>query len=197
MPFLVFDVDGVTLDYQTGYREFLKKTFSISENPKEIHVTPKDADWQFLNSKEIGELKPLIDPAEFNRVTQGAKILFVTNLPTHLKGLREKNLRNLGFQFEEVIMAGFETYGEENYPTKGQILLNHIGRFERFCFVDDYPENCDEVAMDFPKSKVLMLQGYYDTPPGHLRFEKVKDWPALKPILINFITHFSSKKEME
>lgn len=183
---LVFDVDGVVLDYQAGYYQFLAQKYPTDRSQLKRAMESWNNQWDFLESPAIANLPPLVDPAMFNRLTQDATVFFVTNLPTSLQLRREENLRKLGFAFDQVFMGGLESYGESNYPTKSEVLQQQLASQSPFCFVDDHPENCQEIFDRFPLSTVLLLEGYYVIPSPPLPYSRVKDWADLQVRIQHF-----------
>ncbi|MBL0691079.1 MAG: hypothetical protein JJV97_01955 [SAR324 cluster bacterium] len=186
MKIFVFDVDGVVLDYKSGYSDFLadKQGNIVGKNDPALPL-PKCSEWDFINSTKFGKLQPLIAPEKFNHLCSDGKVFFVTNLPPKIKSIRIDNLRKLGFEFKEVLTAGFETYGEREYPTKGEVLLKIVGKHQHFLFVDDYYENCDEIALQFSHAKVFMLKGAHDFHKSTSRFEKVENWQILEKRIVS------------
>ena len=111
-----FDVDGVLLDFEGGFTRAVKKYFKldiadnfVSESFWFSDLLSKEQvmeGWDyFLHSSEFEELKPIVDPEEFNNTFGDFPVHFITNIPPDCLERRERNLRNVGFEFDSTRCA--------------------------------------------------------------------------------------------
>ena len=142
---IFLDVDGVLLDFHTNFLRYLKDTHSMElDSAVENYHTnsvlkkgEKDAKQlkleKFFQQKNVFEdffvsdyfstLNALIDIHSYNQIAQKYPIYLLTNLSEKRKLAREKNLKLHGFSYQKIFFAGFDKYGDPNYPLKSKIIL--------------------------------------------------------------------------
>ena len=171
---LIFDVDGVLLDYLQAFNKFIS-----NQNSKSLNSSNRCNEYSFLHSVEFSQMPPIISADEFNQLTAGKNVYLVTNLPSFCLAPREKNLKNLGFKYNILAKGGLEHYGEENYPSKAEVIVDLLGRDSPFVFVDDFEANCIDVAQNLINAKVFMLKGLHGEPKFSFSYKKCYNWQDL------------------
>ena len=77
----------------------------------------------FFVSDYFSTLNALIDIHSYNQIAQKYPTYLLTNLSEKRKLAREKNLKLHGFSYQKIFFAGFDKYGDPNYPLKSKIIL--------------------------------------------------------------------------
>ena len=75
---------------------------------------------------------------------------------------REKNLKLHGFSYQKIFFAGFDKYGDPNYPLKSKIILQKMEKNSEIIFLDDLLMNCKEVLESISKARVFLLTKPYN-----------------------------------
>ncbi len=183
----VFDIDGVLLDFHDGFYNYVKKQLGPDTPKEEIIAKEKSFEWDFVNSEDFCKLPAIIDPKIFNSLCSGTKVHLITNLPSWLMKSRTRNIDALGFKYNSINYGGFETYDEEYYPTKSEVIRSNIGIFSPFIFVDDAPENCVDIFNNCESAKVILLKGHHQYPKGKTPYKKTTNWSDLTKIIEDLI----------
>ena len=181
---IFLDVDGVLLDFHTNFSLYLKEKHSIelSSAVENYHTNSvlkkgeKDAKQlkleKFFQQKNVMEdffvsdyfstLNALIDIHSYNQIAQKYPTYLLTNLSEKRKLAREKNLKLHGFSYQKIFFAGFDKYGDPNYPLKSKIILQKMEKNSEIIFLDDLTMNCNEVLDAIPKARVFLLTKPYN-----------------------------------
>ena len=182
-----FDVDGVLLDFESGFtkviREYFKLDVPTDYIPKSFWFSDLLSKEQvmegwdyFLNSSEFEKLKPLVDPKEFNSTFGAYPVHFITNIPPGCLKRREINLRNVGFKFDSTRCAGFINYDDHPAKTKADVIkeLNQEGA--GVLFVDDHPDNCLNVREVFPDAEIWLMSRPFNSNFQHPKIRRASNW---------------------
>ena len=111
----------------------------------------------FFVSDYFSTLNALIDIHSYNQIAQKYPTYLLTNLSEKRKLAREKNLKLHGFSYQKIFFAGFDKYGDPNYPLKSKIILQKMEKNSEIIFLDDLTMNCNEVLDAIPKARVFLL----------------------------------------
>ena len=186
---IFLDVDGVLLDFHTNFSLYLKEKHSIelSSAVENYHTNSvlkkgeKDAKQlkleKFFQQKNVMEdffvsdyfstLNALIDIHSYNQIAQKYPTYLLTNLSEKRKLAREKNLKLHGFSYQKIFFAGFDKYGDPNYPLKSKIILQKMEKNSEIIFLDDLTSKLKNEVLDaIPKAILVFLL----TKPSCLRF---------------------------
>ena len=177
------DVDGVILDFHSGFVRFLDEEYNIKMKAEESEYLSNSGDdfpqqekmAEFLDSKYFGELNLLADLSQYNQLAKNYTIYLITNLPEKQKKLRTQNLALHNINYQDIIFAGLENYGNLNYPTKSEAIANLDSNISSFIFLDDLPQNCEEVKQAYPKARVFLLDTLYNQQQTE-NYTRVSDW---------------------
>ena len=116
----------------------------------------------FFVSDYFSTLNALIDIHSYNQIAQKYPTYLLTNLSEKRKLAREKNLKLHGFSYQKIFFAGFDKYGDPNYPLKSKIILQKMEKNSEIIFLDDLTMNCNEVLDAIPKARVFLLTKPYN-----------------------------------
>ena len=186
---IFFDVDGVVLDFEKSFLNLLKKYFNLVLPETYKHnnwsfsdiINPKEFDeaWNyFLKSDEFENISSLVDPELFNQTFRAYPVHFITNIPKFALEKREKNLYNLGYEFESVHCAGLHKY-DINQKTKSEEIKIHIKKNEKIMFVDDHPDNCLDIFNNFPKGIIWLMDRPHNRKFNHPNIKRAFNWDKL------------------
>ncbi len=181
---IFLDVDGVLLDFHTNFSLYLKEKHSIelSSAVENYHtrsmLQQKDKDAEqlklekklqqeglmenFFKSDYFFTLNALVDVHSYNQIAQKHPVYLITNLAKKRKDARKKNLANLQFNYVEIFFAGYDKYGDTDYPFKSDIILQKSEKDTEIIFLDDLTMNCNEVLEAIPKARVFLLTKPYN-----------------------------------
>ncbi len=183
---LFLDVDGVILDFEKAFMEYIRSTYHPELPPGyrpktwEMHGEFGDVDievaWEdFTSSEAFQQLELIADAKSFNALSAQFEVWLVTNLPDKLRASRLANLRAHGLKFKGLLLGGHHNFSILGYPTKSQVirLLRH--KNEELVFLDDHPVNCQDVAQHYPGAKVFLMTRPHNE-KGEFPFRRVANW---------------------
>ncbi len=181
---IFLDVDGVLLDFHTNFSLYLKDKYSIeldgavenyhtnfvlSQGKKEAGQLELEKLLQrggvmedFFVSDYFSTLNALVDTYSYNQIAQKYPVYLITNLSEKRKFAREKNLKYRGFSYQGISFAGFDKYGDPNYPLKSEIILQKMEKNSEIIFLDDLMMNCNEVLESVSQARVFLLTKPYN-----------------------------------
>ena len=202
---IFLDVDGVLLNFHKSFAWFLEERYSFKSNNTEIAHTDsliKHAEknvefselaeklkdrtviYDFWASKYFSILESFVDISSYNQVAEKYPIYLVSNLPNNQKKSRTENLALRGFKYQNIFFAGFDNYGEPNYPLKSEIILQEAKKDAEIIFLDDLTINCKDIKQTIPNARVFLLDKSYNRkeklPEGCIR---VADWEEFKSLI--------------
>ncbi len=165
---LFFDIDGVLLDFEKGFMEYIRTHYHpelpMGFRPKTWEMDGEFADvdideaWEgFTTSIEFQRLEALGDVKLFNELFNLHEVHLVTNLTYRLQDSRAKNLDWLGIKYHSLNLGGHHTFEIEGYPLKSAVMLPLVDESKQMVFVDDHPKNCEDVSANFPDAKVYLM----------------------------------------
>ena len=181
---IFLDVDGVLLDFHTNFLRYLKDTHSMEldgvvenyhtnsvlkkgeKDAKQLKLEKlfqqKNVMEDFFVSDYFSTLNALVDIHSYNQIAQKYPTYLLTNLSEKRKLAREKNLKLHGFSYQKIFFAGFDKYGDPNYPLKSKIILQKMEKNSEIIFLDDLLMNCKEVLESISKARVFLLTKPYN-----------------------------------
>ena len=182
-----FDVDGVLLDFESGFTktvkdyfkldvadDFVSKSFWFSDLLTKEQVMEG---WDyFLQSSEFEELAPMLDPEQFNAAFGAYPVHFITNIPLDCLERRKNNLRNAGFKFDSVHCAGFIDYDGYSTQTKAEVIKELHQEEKTVMFVDDHPDNCLNVRESFPEAEIWLMSRPFNDDFEHPEIRRARNW---------------------
>ncbi|MDX2470116.1 MAG: hypothetical protein QNL04_06015 [SAR324 cluster bacterium] len=183
---LFFDIDGVLLDFEKGFMEYIRTHYHpelpMGFRPQTWEMDGEFADvdideaWEgFTTSIEFQRLEALGDVNLFNNLYETHEIHLVTNLTYSLREARAKNLDFVGLKYHSLNLGGHHTFEVEGYPLKSAVMLPLVDESKKMIFVDDHPKNCEDVSEHYPKAQVYLMSRPhnlgYDSP--WLRVESI------------------------
>lgn len=163
------DIDGVLADFNTGYIDLIRRTTGIQLPPvsnvypdvwhyeRAAGVTKKQEHevWEHIRNSEFwGQLFPLKGTLEvLDKLTQlryeGHEIYFITSrVGKKVKFQTERWLSLYGMNNPTVLIS----------DKKGPVAQG----LELDVFIDDKPENCADVQLASPKTRVFLLDQPYN-----------------------------------
>ena len=164
------DVDGVILDFESTFMDFIRETY-LPELPQGYLPTSWEMKDEALSKLDITEawegfmvsgrfehLNLLADVVSFNQISSQSPVYLVTNLPEKHYSGRIANLAAHGLCFTSLHMGGHHDFGIEGYPTKPQVIERLRCQSKRLIFLDDHPENCRAVRSSFPTAEVYLME---------------------------------------
>ena len=126
----------------------------------------------------------MVDISSYNQVAEKYPIYLVSNLPNNQKKSRTENLALHGFKYQDIFFAGFDKYGELDYPLKSEVILKKAKKDSEIIFLDDLTINCKDIKQAIPKARVFLLNKAYNRkeklPEGCIR---VADWEEFKSLI--------------
>lgn len=185
-----FDVDGVILDFEGAFVDFIRDTYR-PELPKDYQLKNwelaeefPDIDmgeaWEiFVASDRFEALKLLVSANTFNQFTNGYPTYLITNISENMVIKRKKNLATHLLQYSELYCAGHWDFGIENYPSKSGIINQLHQQHNHIIFLDDHPTNCKEVAEKVPDAHVFLMSRAHNQNEQNECWTRVDDWEAL------------------
>ena len=189
---LFLDVDGVLLCFDSSFHRWVNREageeglfhsgYTFAENfSKHPELDPEKLGETFVFSEFMSALEPLVPPRDFNLVTSRFETVLVTNLPSSALPRRIRNLENLGMNYAKVFCAGNYHYGEAGYPPKSKVVLDQCDDGEIPVFLDDLPENCEDVKTNVPGSEVFLMHSPYNDAPSS--FPRIRHWNEFRRAL--------------
>lgn len=185
---LFLDVDGVILDFESTFMDFVRE-FYIPELPqnylpkswelKDDLLSQLDVDqtWNaFMGSGRFAQLNLLADKESFNRLGVTYPLHLVTNLPQEHYGQRVKNLTHHGLTYTSLNLGGHHSFGIKDYPSKAQVIQGLRDKNRQVFFLDDHPENCRQVKAAFPQARVFLMQRPHNEDLPDEDWERILDW---------------------
>ncbi|OGG96579.1 MAG: hypothetical protein A2508_05435 [Candidatus Lambdaproteobacteria bacterium RIFOXYD12_FULL_49_8] len=187
---LFLDVDGVILDFESSFMDYIREVW-LPDLPPDYQprswemsdhaLASLDIDevWEaFMSSGRFNRLKLLADPASFNQLAQAYPLHLVTNLPQEQYGPRSENLEFHGLKFASLNMGGHHTFNIPNYPTKSAVIAKIRTPNRRPVFLDDHPVNCRDVAEAFPEALVFLMERPHNQNLESGPWIRVANWQA-------------------
>ncbi|MBT6615704.1 MAG: hypothetical protein HOB38_26660 [Deltaproteobacteria bacterium] len=181
------DVDGVILDFETAFIDFVRdeylpdlpadyvpKSWEMATEFKNLDIVEV---WgRFVASDRFARLDLLIDAESFNCLSEKHPVYLVTNLPESQYDNRKNNLDFHRLVYKDLFMAGHFNFGDESYPTKSSTIakLHHNG--EQIVFLDDHPKNCLDVKSVFGESSVFLMSRPHNKGIENNDWVRVEDW---------------------
>ncbi len=182
-----FDVDGVLLDFEEGFikaikdyyqldipEDFQTESFWFSDllTKEQVH----EGWYNFLHSREFEQLRPMVDPEQFNAKFGAYPVHFITNIPPDCLERRKTNLLNAGFKFNSAHCAGFVNY--DGYPaqTKADVIRELKQEEKKIMFVDDHPDNCLDVRESFPEAEIWLMSRPFNGDFKHPEIRRAMNW---------------------
>lgn len=187
MKELYLDVDGVVLDFEGSFVDFVRdeyikdlpldytlQTWEISDEFKALDI---QAVWEhFITGDRFKRLELLVDADSFNELSNQYPIHFVTNIPVAHAASREENLRYHNLNYEGLHFAGHFNFGDESYPTKSETIKKlHVSGNE-IVFLDDHPKNCMEIRQELPESCVFLMDRPHNVDADDPSWIRVENW---------------------
>jgi len=175
------DIDGVILDFETGFMDFVRDEY-LPDLPQgyipqswtmDDEFTSLDIQevWErFLNTDRFAQLNLLVDAESFNQLANQFPVHLITNIPNDYYMQRQKNLEFHGLKYTTMQLAGHWNFGDENYPTKSLAIANLHTPEKKLIFLDDHPINCQDIKQAFPESEVFLMSR------PHNKESKAEDW---------------------
>lgn len=185
---LFLDVDGVILDFEATFMDYLREAYipdlPLGYRPKSWEleddllsgVDIQEAWDAFMASGRFAELALLADRTSFNRLSGQYPVHFVTNLPQDHYDQRMRNLTAHGLRFESLNMGGHYSFGIENYPNKAQVIERIRSKDRQVVFLDDHPQNCRDVRRSLPEAQVFLMERPHNQELPDEDWVRVKDW---------------------
>ncbi|PCI28687.1 MAG: hypothetical protein COB67_05790 [SAR324 cluster bacterium] len=178
---LFLDIDGVILDFEAGFMDFIRDEYIHDLPPgyvpkswtmdDEFGALDIQEVWdRFLATKRFTQLNLLIDAQSFNQVAARFPIHLITNLPKSQYLQRQQNLEFHSLKYTSLHLAGHFNYGDENYPSKSDAVAKLRTPGKRLIFLDDHPRNCQNIKNAFPESEVFLMSR------PHNSKAEVEDW---------------------
>lgn len=164
-----WDIDGVLADFNNAYRDIILELTGLELPPitndyptkwnyhEDVFITKKDLNkvWNYIKTTSFWEkLKPYPECREAligikEQRLNGDDIYFITSRPgRYAKRQTERWLQSQGFSDPTVLISS----------NKGPVCAG-LGVD---VFIDDKPENCEEVALACPNSDVFLLDRPYN-----------------------------------
>jgi len=198
-----FDVDGVLLDFESGFTKVIKEYFKLDVPADYVPESFWFSDllskeqvmegWDyFIHSSEFEKLEPLVDPEEFNSTFGAYPIHFITNIPPDCLKRREKNLRNVGFKFNSARCAGFINYEDHPAKTKADVIRELNQEENGVLFVDDHPDNCLNVREVFPDAEIWLMSRPFNSNFEHPKIRRATNWSVVLEYTNNYLSHKNS-----
>ena len=184
-----FDVDGVLLDFETGFVELIRRDY-VPDLPldfvpntwaltSEFQNLDLDKIWvKFLKSEDFSNLRPIVNVKQFNQISLKHRVNLISNLPQTSKNKRLENLKKAGFLFEDLYMAGHLNFGKRKYPTKSEVISRIKTKNLGFVFLDDHPRNCEDVKGVFSESMVYLMSRKHNEKYKSSSCIRVHTWDA-------------------
>ena len=198
-----FDVDGVLLDFESGFTKVIKEYFKLDVPADYVPESFWFSDllskeqvmegWDyFIHSSEFEKLEPLVNPEEFNSTFGAYPIHFITNIPPDCLKRREKNLRNVGFKFNSARCAGFINYEDHPAKTKADVIRELNQKENGVLFVDDHPDNCLNVREAFPDAEIWLMSRPFNSNFEHPKIRRATNWSEVLEYTNNSLSHKNS-----
>ena len=182
-----FDVDGVLLDFEEGFikaikdyyqlsipEDFQTKSFWFSDllTKEQVH----EGWYNFVHSPEFEQLRPMVDPEQFNAKFGAYPVHFITNIPPDCLERRKTNLLNAGFKFDSAHCAGFVNYDDHPAKTKADVIRELLQEGKKIMFVDDHPDNCLNVRESFPEAEIWLMSRPFNDDFKHPEIRRAMNW---------------------
>jgi hypothetical protein len=185
-----FDVDGVILDFESGFVDFIRDNYRPDlpqdfqlkywELSKEFPDIDMGEAWEiFVASDRFSELNLLVSQNTFNGLTNGYPTYLVTNIPQNLVEKRKKNLSRHLLQYSELYCAGHWDFEIKDYPSKSGIIKQLHQKGNHIIFLDDHPTNCREVAEKVPDAHVFLMTRAHNQKEQDDCWVRVANWDEL------------------
>ena len=195
---LYLDVDGVVLDFESSFVDFVRDEFIPDLPPDYILQTWemsdefKDLDiervWkQFVNSDRFRRMKLLVDGESFNQLSRQYPLYLVTNIPNQQFQSRSENLAFHGLEYSGLFLAGHFNFGDDSYPTKSQVIQRLHQPGNRLIFLDDHPKNCDDIKQHFPESHVYLMERPHNKAVEDREWVRIRNWGEFNKRIISSI----------
>ena len=182
-----FDVDGVLLDFEGGFIKAIKDYYQL-DIPEDFQTESfwfsdlltkeqvKEGWYNFVHSPEFEQLRPMVDPEQFNAKFGAYPVHFITNIPPDCLERRKTNLLNAGFKFDSAHCAGFVNY--DGYPaqTKADVIRELQQEGKKIMFVDDHPDNCLNVRESFPEAEIWLMSRPFNDDFKHPEILRARNW---------------------
>ncbi|MBU2514745.1 hypothetical protein KJ966_25765 [bacterium] len=187
MKELYLDVDGVILDFEGSFVDFIREeyitdlpldyslqTWEMTEEFKSLDI---EEVWErFVNSDRFTRLELLVDSDSFNKLSTKFPIYFITNIPLAQFSSREQNLKYHNLNYKELHLAGHFNFGEEDYPSKADVIKKLHNPGTDIIFLDDHPKNCMEIKRELPESKVYLMNRPHNLKASDPSWVRVENW---------------------
>ena len=182
-----FDVDGVVLDFESSFIQVVQDYFSLEvpKNYQTINWNFSDLltmeqvkeGWEhFLKSRHFEQIPPLVDPERFNRTFGAYPVHFITNIPPKCLERRQRNLKQVGYDYISAHCAGFVNYDGQPPRTKADVIRELLKEEEQLLFVDDHPDNCVNVHEAFPEGEVWLMTRPHNQDFEHSGIRRALHW---------------------
>jgi uncharacterized HAD superfamily protein len=190
MDRLFFDVDGVLLNFEHAFINWLNEKYHLGV-PADYEASSwyfedvmpaeqcREAWHLFLEAPEAGTMKPYLDPARFNALTGGRPVHLLTNFPEHLFDKRIENLSAHGFRYESIHHCGFHAFQSRGVDTKSTMIARLIRPNERALFLDDHPDNCVDVVENCPAVEVWLMSRRFNRDFAHPAVRRAHGWSSV------------------
>jgi len=184
---LFLDIDGVILDFEGAFTDFIRDQYMpdlpTDFGPKtwdmvnEFEGVDIDEAWDiFVNSERFRRVNLLIEANSFNQLSEKYPLYLVSNLPLEQFSGREENLKYHSLNYKELHLAGHYNFGLETYPTKSEKIAKLRHENKRLVFLDDHPTNCKDVKNRFPESEVFLMSRPHNRNAESSTWTRVSNW---------------------
>ncbi len=190
---LFLDIDGVILDFEKGFMEFLRQvyhpelppgyrpqTWTMANEFKDVDI--EVAWYDFVSRPVFTQLELIPEKALYDRLAARYEVHLVTNLPPRLYEPRLKNLLALGLSFHSLSLGGHHDFNLPAYPTKSAVIGSKRDKTKAMAFVDDHPINCQDVATAFPDALVILMNRPHNL-SNNLPYPRVDGWNEIETLL--------------
>ena len=182
-----FDVDGVLLDFEEGFIKAIKDYYQLdipegfqTESFWFSDLLTKEQvleGWdKFVHGPEFEQLRPMVDPEQFNTKFGAYPVHFITNIPPDCLERRKTNLLNAGFKFDSAHCAGFVNYDGHPAQTKADVIQELQQKEKKIMFVDDHPDNCLNVREFFPEAEIWLMSRPFNDNFRHPGIRRARNW---------------------
>ena len=182
-----FDVDGVLLDFEGGFIEAIKDYYQL-DIPEDFQTESfwfsdlltkeqvHEGWYNFVHSPEFEQLRPMVNPEQFNAKFGAYPVHFITNIPPDCLERRKTNLLNVGFKFDSAHCAGFVNYDGHPAQTKADVIRELQQEGKKIMFVDDHPDNCLNVRESFPEAEIWLMSQPFNDGFKHPEILRARNW---------------------
>ena len=187
---LFLDVDGVLLNFEQAFVRWLNDVYGMGLPPD--YETPnwnftdvlqpeqlKERWHSFLASPEVARMPPLIEPTQFNQLTEQHEVHLLTNFPVTFMEKRRENLESVGLQFDSLHYGGLHGFNGHHPPSKADLVRELRSDSLPALFMDDHPDNCMDVAENCPGVEVWLMSRRFNAEFHHPDVRRAVDWGCL------------------